>query len=182
MDTEKRKKKLVDVYWWEGLPWLLGIFVPNILEPSWFWRMLFTFWAALGLTILLIRMLIEPRLMFQKGVDPNKKPKILKVIGYAIGVLGIVIGIFFALIPISIDIFGWITKTDWLKTSVVEIQDTHYSGSAPFFLGRSVDVVINGEQKTYYLIFYARPLPSGTYTLIHSPTTYFIWDVLKKIN
>jgi hypothetical protein len=183
MDMEKKKKKkLVEIYWLEGLPLLLGILVPNILEPNWFWRILFVFWGTIGLTSLCVRGLVNPRLLFQPGVDVSKKPKILKIFVYCVGILAVTIIFIGAFIPTSIDIIGLITKRDWLKTSVIEIQDTHYYGAGPFFIGRLVDVVINGEQKTYYLIFYLRPLSPGTYKIIHSPKTYFIWDIAEKFD
>jgi len=169
--------------WFEFIVIILVFIAPYFLKPGWLWRLIFTYLVLLGAIIFVLRSMFHPQMMFQEHVDTKKVNIFLRHFVY-IGTGMFLIGmIWYVFIPMSIDIYALILERDNVVTSIVEVEDTSYGGSVnPYFIAQSLKFRIDGKLHTYYLPFYRLPLSPGEYELVYSPRTYFVWDVIRKVD
>ena len=177
------KKRLLSYYgWFEFAIIILAFIAPYFLKPAWMCRLILVYLVLWTLLIEVIKIIFYPQMMFQKHVDINKVSIYKKLFGYiAIGI-GLILMIWYVFLPMTIDIYITLVKNDQMITSIVNVEDTQYGGAiSPYFIDQSLKFKVGGELRTYQLPFYKLPLAPGTYELVYSPRTYFVWDVIRKI-
>lgn len=131
--------------------------------------------------IFLVQSLFYPQMMFQEHIDVKKVNVYLRMFLYVVTLIFLTGMIWYVLIPMSTDVYAVLFDKDKMITSVTEVEKTRYGGAGPYFIAQTLEFKVGDELRNYYLPFYRLPLAPGTYELVYSPRTYFVWDVIRKV-
>jgi hypothetical protein len=174
----RRKIGEHDLTFWEFLPCLVALIIPNLLEPAWIYRLVSFFVASLAFFIICIHGVLAPEQIFKAKYSqlPRRKIKLFWLLS-VIGVLSLPLVLFFAVIPASSDLYRTIKNPEQaLEEKVVTIIRTEYGGSlSPYFI---LQRLITDDNKTYHLPFSAHAWGPGTYMIIYSEYTDTVYEVI----
>lgn len=174
----RRKIAAHDITWWEVLPLLIALIAPNILQPTWMWRLFSLFIASVGMIVVCLHGLLAPEQVLQKRYDQSVKyKKPLFWFLYVMGIFLIPIIFIIGFIPSTNDLYRTIKDSDQaLEKKVIEIVKSEGGGSvSPWFIDQTL---YNAENEIYHLPFSFRGIRRGTYYMIYSPHTNIVYEIV----
>lgn len=172
----RRKIAAHDVTFWEVLPAILALAIPNILEPEWLWRLLALVIASLTLLIVCVHGLLAPEQIAQfKNIRSPKAKKYLFWLLYVTGILLVPFIIFFFLIPSGGDLYRVLQNPSTaLENKNIEVVRWGGGGSvSPFFVGQRLET----SKETYYLPFSFHAWGVGNFKILYSPKTKIVYEI-----
>ena len=173
------RKKLAehDITFWEGLPAILALIIPSILEPEWIWRLIAFFVAGLTLLIVIIHALLVPEQFKFSNVKPHNR-KYFFLATYIGAVIALPIIFLYFLIPAGKDLYRVVQNpAAALEKKTIEFVEWGGGGSVtPFFVGQRFHT---SDDQMFFLPFSFNAWGVGTFEVLYSAETDVIYEIKK---
>ena len=159
-----------------GVSMLLIIIAPNILQPSWLWRLIALLVCGLLLVMLCIWALFSHQVSASELRNVPPTPKVLSWATYIGVCLCLVAAMFIIVIPAGIDSYHLLVDpTNSLDSAVITFNDMKHGGSVdPWFMVQRLNTTDGAE---YTLPFSFRAYGPGVYNVLYSPRTDVIYEI-----
>jgi hypothetical protein len=159
-----------------GVSMLLVIIAPNILQPSWLWRLIALLVCGLLLVILCVWALFSYQASANEVTNKLPRRKVLLCATYIGVCLCLLAALYIIVIPASIDSYHLLVdQTNGLDSAIITFSDMIHGGSVdPWFMVQRLNTTDGAE---YTLPFSFRAYGPGVYNVLYSPRTDVIYEI-----
>jgi hypothetical protein len=173
MSKEKKLSRTPILF---GASMLLVIIAPNILQPSWLWRLIALLVCGLLLVILCIWALFSYQASANELTNMPPRPKAILWVTYIGVCLCLLAALYVIVVPAAIDSYYLLVdQTNGLDSAIITFSDMRHGGSVdPWFM---VQRLYTTDGKEYTLPFSFRAFGPGVYNVLYSPRTDIIYEM-----